>query len=352
MSGRILVLDSSTEAEWDQWFHQLPASMQDVHFTFRYHHMYELNGDGHIRLFIYNEGDKIWFYPFLLRSVPGFDHLRDIETVYGYTGPLTTSADAEFIQAADSAFADYCRKEKVICEFLRFHPLIGNQEWLRSIPSYSLIHLRDYVSVELDRPYASIENAYTSANRNKIKKALKSGLTVVEDPKADRFNDFVSIYLDNMKRLNAASMYFFSYSYFEGLKKLTIESGTLIHTKLSGKIVGSTVFLKGGPYGHYFLSSSTEEGRKMAAGNIMLDEGIKWCLRNGLKRLHLGGGISGGTQDPLLQFKMNFSQNLVAFFIGKRIHDQAAYDKVIAAWEKKYPDKAEKSKGILQRYRG
>lgn len=347
---RVYVLDSNSEHEWNSWYNRLPVTLRDIHFSYAYHKLYEVNGDGRMRLFIYEEGDDFFFYPYLLRSIPGEPDLFDIETVYGYTGPLSTNTGKEFLDAAFLKFAGQCLIDRVICEFVRYHPLLENHV-IASGRGYDVIHLRDYVCVELERSVAGIEAAYSSANRNKIRKAEKLGMVIREDASPEAFADFVSIYLDNMKRLSASPMYFFSDRYFDGLRSLSGRSGMVIHAVLNGKVVGSTVFLVSGNYGHYFLSSATEEGRRNAAGNLMLAYGIRRCRELGVKRLHLGGGLTGEPDDALLQFKRNFSPYNVAFFIGKRIHMADAYQEVVKKWEVAHPEKAVKLKGILQRYR-
>ena len=49
--------------------------------------------------------------------------LSDLETAYGYGGPLATTLDPVFLAAAWEGFAQWCRQRRVVCEFLRFHPI-------------------------------------------------------------------------------------------------------------------------------------------------------------------------------------------------------------------------------------
>lgn len=351
MKENVVVIEAAQQRLWEEYFNRLPIHLQDIHFKFDYHYLYELNGDGKIRLFIYEEAESFYFYPFLIRPVPGKQLLNDIETVYGYTGPLSTTNDESFLQKADKAFAAYCQSENIISEFVRFNPVVENEKFYSASSGIQKIHLRDYVSVDLKKSLYAIEAAYTSQNRNKIRKAEKAEITIEYDAAANRFGDFESIYLSNMERLHAVPMYFFSPAFFEGLKKLVIKSGILINARLNNETIGSTVFLKGGKFGHYFLSSANEEGRKLAAGNLMLHHGIKWCKQQKLESMHLGGGLTGDENDPLLVFKKNFSKQTVAFYIGKRIHNESEYSNLVNEWDAKHPEMAKTQKAILQRYR-
>ncbi len=351
MKGNVSLIGADHQVEWNQFFERLPVELQDIHYSFAYNNLYEKNGDGKITLFVYDEGDVFFFYPFLIRQVPGHAEFQDIETVYGYTGPLVSGSKDGFIARANTAFLHYCKEQKVISEFIRFNPLLQNQLMFSDTPGVSLVKLRDYIAIDLHPSMQKIESAYTSQNRNKIRKAEKAGVTIEWDAKASNFNAFTEIYISNMKRLQASGMYFFSDKFYVVLKQLVLDSGMLINAKFNNEIVGSTAFLKGGKYGHYFLSSTTEEGRKLAVGNLMLNEGVKWCKMQKLERMHLGGGLTDDPKDPLLAFKMNFSTETVPFYIGKRIHDAEGYALVIAEWEKANPELAVTQKVILQRYR-
>jgi hypothetical protein len=353
-SEKITVLTSSEKVMWDNFYDQLPVSLRDVNYSFDYNFIYEKNGDGSIRLFVFEKNDQTYFYPFLIRNVySGTESTiyKDIETVYGYTGPVSTTENRDFIKTADKAFCDYCVSEKIITEFIRFNPLLQNQSIFENIDSVTTIALRDYVAVELLQSEESIVANYSSQNRNKIRKAENAGIEIEFDYECRGFDDFVSIYLENMKRLNAAPMYFFSAAFFEELKSLTKKCGVLVNAKEAGETIGSTVFLKGSSYGHYFLSSATEKGRSHAVSNLMLHHGILWAKKAGLKSIHLGGGVSGEESDPLLVFKKNFSKKTLKFYIGKRIHDEIAYNEIVKQWDEKHPVEAIKYKFILQRYR-
>lgn len=350
----ISILTSADEQSWNSIFNDLPVTLRDINYTFDYHLLYEKNGDGEIRSFVFRKDGNIYFYPFLLRkiNVDGKPSVyKDIETVYGYTGPIANTTDKKFIDEADQAFREFCNSEKIITEFVRFNPLLQNQKLVEGVAGLQIITLRDYVAVDLSHTADGIFAAYSAQNRNKIRKAEKVGAKIVIDHELKNFDAFVSIYLENMERLHATKMYFFSAEFFKGLKELTKKSGVLLHAMMDGQIVGSTVFFKSNQYSHYFLSSATEFGRKNAVSNLMLHEGLLWAKRNGATIMHLGGGVSADEKDPLLVFKKNFSGKIVKFCIGKRVHDEKAYAELTGKWDLQFPEQAMKYKSILQRYR-
>ena len=129
------------------------------------------------------------------------------------------------------------------------------------------------------------------------------------------------------------------------------ENGALILAKAGSEILGASVFLGGGRNAHYFLSSASEAGKKNAVSNLMLHSGILWARSGGMKKMHLGGGLTGDENDPLLVFKKNFSTLTEKFYIGKRIFDKVTYDILIQDWDQRFADQSSKYKSILQRYR-
>ena len=344
------IIEGAGSDRWDYFFQQLPPELQDIHFTSAYHRMYERNGDGSARVFVWQQNEKIYFYPFLLRPIP--DTLWfDIETAYGYTGPVSSSGDSAFLREADQAFCDYCREKNVISEFVRFHPLIGNDRLARDAKGMAVSALREYVWVDLAQPLAEIEKKYSSPNRNKIRKAEKNNVRVVRDHEGNYFHDFVRIYRENMQHLNASAMYFFTQPFYDELQKLTKTAGMLMVALQNDTPIATAVFLKGKTMGHYFLSSATQEGKKVAAANLLLHHGIIWCHEQDLKQMHLGGGMTGDAQDPLLLFKKNFSSDVVTYHIGKRIHREDIYRKLCADWDVQFAPMSADYSHMLQRYR-
>ncbi len=350
----ITILSSADESRWNTIYNQLPISLQDIHFTFDYNNLYQKNGDGEIRLFVFQKNNQIYYYPFLLRAIniEGVkSEFKDIETVYGYTGPISTTVDRSFLDEADKAFCEYCKSENIISEFIRFNPLLQNQQYLEGNNTVKLIELRDYVAVDLNTIDDSLMTAYTPQNRNKIRKAEKSGVKIEFDENGNFYSVFVKIYLDNMARLQAAKMYLFSAEFFIGLQEMVLKSGVLLIAKMEEEIIGATVFFKSNLYSHYFLSSVSEAGRKNGVSNLMVHKGLLWAKENNTQIMHLGGGVTAEDDDPLLVFKKNFSEKTVKFFIGKRIHNLEVYNGLIKNWDSLHGEKAVKYKAILQRYR-
>lgn len=351
---KTVVFTTAQSAAWEKVLASFPLELQDIHFTPAYHQMYEKNGDGEARLFVYTEGGERYFTSFLIRPIDprwAGDGYFDIETPYGYGGPVSSCEDRAFLVNAGKAFAGYCKEQHIISEFVRFHPLLRNYRFVPPGEGMKVIHLRDYLTVNLEKPRQEVEEDYLPKNRTVLRKAEKEGVHVIEDPTCSQFDVFLDIYIAKMHELGAARTYFFSDPYFRELKKLVRQSGVLLLAVGPKGIVGGAVFFASGQWAHYFLASVTNEGRQSGAGNLLLHEGINWARDQGAKVMHIGGGVTADPKDPLLMFKRCFTGDTVPFHIGKRVHDQNTYDSICQQWDETFAPRSGEYGAILQRYR-
>lgn len=106
--------------------------------------------------------------------------LFDLETPYGYGGPLT---DAPLSPEAQQIFMeelrDYCLEQRIVTQFLRYHPLLDNHGAVA--PMTDTHYLRDTIYMDTASPELILANM-DSKNRNMVRKAQRSGVTVREAP--------------------------------------------------------------------------------------------------------------------------------------------------------------------------
>jgi hypothetical protein len=247
-------------------------------------------------------------YAFLVRPLP--DGACDVATPYGYGGPQGTGAWRDAFRAA-------CAERRVVSEFVRFHPLRQNQEAAEGV---ALRHVQDTITVDVQQDDAGLMAQMASAGRTAVRKAARAGV----DPRpATDLGRFRSMYLDTMRRVNAAESYLFPEPFFERLERL----GDGVVLLDAGCAAG--LFLTGGAAMHYFLSASTDEGRALSATNAVLFAAMRHARAAGLATLHLGGGLADG--DTLQRFKQSMGAGRAAFFVGSAVHDEPAYAALTAA---------------------
>lgn len=326
----IKILDTS-DVEWDYYISKLPLNLRDIYFTRQYYKVQEVNGEGTGRLFIYEYEDKIALYPFLINEIENYNlnqSYYDIETAYGYGGPIVSCNDNEFISKFENAFIEYCKDNNIVAEFIRFNPMLKNNEIFKN--NIKLILNRTTISLNLNKQIEEIwSNDISSKNRNMIRKAEKSGLKVEFEKDLQSFK---MLYEKTMNKVQASDYYYFNEDYYMALDKM---DNTYISIKLDDIIIASAIFLKCGDYFHYHLAGSLREYLKFSPNNLLLWSAIKYANENGFKKMHFGGGLTNSLDDNLFKFKKSFSKDTEEFYIGTRVHNEEVYKFLIEEWERK-----------------
>ena len=338
-----MILDSNNML-WDKYIEALPGEKQDIYFTRRYGQESQLLGGGEAQLFLYEEGDNFGIYPYIKHMVNLSEDkclYYDIETPYGYGGPLVKNKDLAFIHKFEKEFLKYCLRENIIAEFIRFHPLLRNEGIFQK--NIDVLHNRTTAWLDLERSLDEIwMHDISTQNRNTIRKCRKNGLSVEISEDYDAFSD---IYNQTMCKVGAERFYFFDQAYYDKMKHNP--DYKLMHVVKDKEILAAAIFMKYGEYFHYHLAGSKYEFLKYAPNNILLWEAIKYAKSCGCKKMHFGGGRSVAKDDSLLQFKRRFSSQCTDFYIGKRIHNERVYGRLIKEWENTHGEKAK----ILLQYR-
>ena len=340
---------------WHEHLQRLPQNLNDVYFFPEYCRAFQQEGYGAVQCFIYREGDDLFVHVFLKRHIEQVagktitPHCYDMETPYGYGGPVATSMDLGFLTRAHQALSEFCRAENIVCEFVRFHPLT---ECLRySAGMLPLSFNRLTVQVDVTRDKDAIWKSYTGTGRNMIRKAVKTGVTIERAESEDDIREFAGLYRNTMERVKADSFYFFPDSFFTTMHTLLRENFLLLVARLDGVMAAGAIFLKSPLYFHYHLAGSRNDCRKAAPNNLLLHEAILEAVRGKQVKMHLGGGSTTVTRDTLFKFKTNFSPLRARFFIGTRIHQPDVYEHLRDIWLKKNPGREEELKTVLQVYR-
>ena len=185
-----------------------------------YAHSFMIHGDGEPFLIFYEDECARFCYVVMKQDIARCAMFQgkleegkfyDLETPYGYGGPLT---DEEVGLASQKAFADeiteYCKDNNIVSQFVRFHPLLNNQDVLPNV--IETRYLRETVYIDTLSPELIMQNM-DSKNRNMVRKAIKNGVTVVRKPVED-YQELVSMYVETMQKNNADEYYTFQEEYF------------------------------------------------------------------------------------------------------------------------------------------
>ena len=248
-------------------------------------------------------------YPFLVRRLPG--GRCDLTSAYGFGGPFGVDGDWR------APFRAACAERGVVSEFIRFHPVRANQRLAGA--DVALERVQEMVVLDIAADDEKLVRRMVPQARNKLRKAWRAGL--VAEPSRD-LGRFWRMYTEAMQSMGAAESYMFGRDYFAALDAL----GDNLLMLDTGQ--AAALFLSGAGAMHYFLSATTDEGRRNAAANLIIFEAMRRARDAGLAALNLGGGLREG--DTLHAFKTSFGPGRATYYVGSAVHDPAVYRELSA----------------------
>jgi len=346
---KILVEETNS---WNKYLPSISEEETDIYFTEEYVKLYE-NDESNALCFVCKRNEKVFLFPYLKRKITTEILLKqyfDLESQYGYGGPICNTDDKEFKSLAIKEFFNFCFNENIVCGFFRFHPLLKNQNMFDE--NRDILFDRNTVVIDLGLSEEEFwNNQIHPKHRNEIRKAEKSGLAFIIDNDLEYLNDFISLYNKRMSSLGASSYYFFDERYYSDILFNLKQSSFLGIVKLNDEIISAAIFFKYGIYGHYHLSASDENNLKYYPNQYLIYKTALYFKEIGVKKFHLGGGRTAAVDDSLYKFKSRFSKNHGDFYLGKFTFNKNIYDKLIKEWEGKYPSKVLEYKDYFTRYR-
>jgi serine/alanine adding enzyme len=260
------------------------------------------------------DGDVV--FAVLLRDGP-----RDVVTPYGYGGPLGAGADPPY-GAFAAAYADWCAAAGVLTSFVVFHPLAGNAAHAAQL-GFHVVPMGGTVAWPLGGEARPRERMHKH-HRRMVRRAERDGLSATVTEHVRELDEFVALYEDAMRRLDASSFYLFGASYWEALAR-DVELHRVDVRDADGALAASVLGMGAPPWLHYHLGAASEAGRGSGASHLALCTLAEWGRDRGYSTLHLGGGVSGRA-DSLLEYKQRFAPGaLVPSATGRAVHDRAAY---------------------------
>lgn len=262
---------------------------------------------------------ECWMHSIHLTEVPGAD-VKDASSPYGYGGPLSTTHDPAFIQAACDAYSEWMRAQRVVVEYVRFHPVLGNERDYGG----TVVDNRQVVCVDLT--VEDVAAGYAPRLRQTLKKPLRAGLIYEEVPLGAHARAFGEFYRQAMGEIGADTFYLFGDAYFEHLARSELATLALCRGAGAGEWLAAALFLDGRGVREYHLAATSEEGRQFAASSFILHKAAMSARSLGMASLYLGGGTDTSADNALLFFKGAFSPQRLAYRTGWQVFDAHAYD--------------------------
>jgi serine/alanine adding enzyme len=308
--------------------------MDDIYFETNYGKLYEKVENGKTEVFKFETDFGIVQHMFIKRIIDTqIDDIAwyDIITPYGYGGPIIKRCEAgrenELVNEFGHAFAQYCKENNIVSEFIRFHPVIKNSELFKDI--YDVIYMRNTVGTNLEDFDDPIQSEFSKSCRKKIRRALREGVKfeVIENP--DNFDTFKRIYYSTMDRNKASDYYYFDDDYFNSCLELLGEH--IISTKAyyKGETIAEGFYFKYKNIIHIHLSGTLNDYLYLSPAYVLRYAITSWGKENGYKLIHHGGGTTNSETDSLYQFKKQFGKNTeFKFYVGRKIWNEEIYNKL------------------------
>lgn len=277
---------------------------------------------------VFRRGAQCYLHSFHVRANRRLA-LHDLQSPYGYGGPLANTDDADFLRLADRAYCNWARQNGIVAEFLRFHPLVPHATWYAGLLSFN----RHTVCVDLTRDLLAQCEA---RRRTDIRRFAETGLEVVQVPGMTMLEAFLELYRQNMERVEAKPEYYFGAAYFEALLQLPQAESWLV--RLGGRPIAGAVILVSAHAGtvEYHLSAVADGAERHRPMIGLLHAVAAHYQAASFRQFYLGGGRSTAADDSLLYFKQGFSSMTSPYMIGSRIHDADRYAQLKA----QFPERA------------
>lgn len=263
------------------------------------------------------------------RPIPGAEGFFDLITPYGYGGPVIErlndgSSESDLVSAYATDFAEFCRKNRIVSEFVRFHPIIGNGPVFA--PVYGSTFMRHTLGTSLadfDDPFTA---EFSKSCRKTVRQALSKGVGYRVTRSPDSLDGFKEIYYSTMDRNNAPDYYYFGDEYFDTLLH-DLKNNVLTVEALAGdKPIAAGLYLCSGKTIHVHLSGTLTEYLHLSPAYVLKYATVLWGKENGFELIHYGGGRSNAPDDPLYVFKKKFAAHTeFDFYIGRKVWDAEKY---------------------------
>lgn len=306
----------------------------DVYYLNEYVSAFRYANDG-LPLLLYYRGDSMRLcYAVQQRDIAEDERFHGIlepgrysdwATPYGYGGPLTDRFNQPDLKEFFRLLLEYCRSNRIVSQFIRFHPLLQNQRGFEQFCAPRKLKQTVFIDTSTRQ---TIDVNLEARSRSAIKKAEKNAVVIQISKGKEAQAEFIVLYRETMERRNAGGYYRFSNDFFNDFFENMAGYFDLYRAVLAGRTVSAAIILRCNGTLHYHLSASDWAYRSYAPNNLLLYTAACRGAEDGYTRFHLGGGVD--IEDSLLLFKKSFNRHgLIDFYIGHTIFCEEAYRELL-----------------------
>lgn len=327
----------TSKLEWNMVLNRVDTF--DFYHTFDYHKISCNPEFEKPILIVYEQAKNIVAFPFLYRRIPDSEYF-DLSSVYGYGGPINKLNDSFRAQDYHKALQEFFEDNGIISVFSRLHPYINQESILTGLGAIEA--LGKVVNIDVTLPQEASRRSYQKSLKNQVNKLRRTCTIRNAETKKDVL-EFIDIYYENMKRLNASEHYFFSIDYFlDFMDQSDFKTEILLVEDLeTGKAIAGSMFVMTKGFVQFHLSGTRTNYLKQKPSKLFLDEMRIEATNRNFKYFNLGGGF-GSKEDSLFEFKSSFSKDFRTFKVWKhvvneKVYEQLCNNKVVASNEQFFP---------------
>jgi len=309
------------------------ATQYDWYFLPEYHALAEQRGEGEARVFVYEEENYLIALPLVIRTLADYpavgltpDTWCDATSVYGYAGPLYSHEEIPpaVVNGFQRALMAALQKLEVVSVFSRLHPLLPVQATLLDgLGEHQLEGVT--VSINLSATQHDQRAQYDRTTRNRVNRLVQSNFTCVLDSEQRHLPEFIALYHETMRRVNAEQSFFFDGAYFNDLAKSLGPLLKLFVVKTpDGEVISGGLFTLCNAIVQYHLGGTRNTALRFSPMVLIFETVRHWANQSGAHTFHLGGGV-GAKSDSLFQFKAKFSRQRHKFATWRWIVRPEAY---------------------------
>jgi hypothetical protein len=341
-----------------RWSEVLSSCEHDFYHLPRYVELEAKRECGQGLGIIVQEGDKLAFFPLLVRELPEeyravAPGVRDATSPYGYPCPIFSKGCARDVKFVVSSFEELqrvLREMSIVTVFFRLHPLIPFERVHRLDAGIATVDHCSTVWIDLRKPREQVLRETRATHRNLITRTKREGFVAYEDTALKHLETFGRIYRETMTRLGAAPMYLFSDSYFREMAEALGDHFHLWVVEKNSEVAAAGLFPTCGGIVQYHLSGTDAKHEKASPTRLMISEVRDWAVAAGCRTFHLGGGL-GSREDGLYRFKAGFSNDKSVFRTMRVTAMPSASQLLADRWQQLSGQKSEEIVGFFPIYR-
>lgn len=307
---------------------------QDIYFEPDYARLYETEDDKAVKYYFeceYGVVTNLFLKRRINISLDDGNEYYDIATPYGYGGPVIEfcldNKKQQLLKRYEQGFKHYCQINRIVCEFVRFHPVVGNGKDFQQL--YKAECIRQTVGTNLKKYDDPIVSEFSKSCRKNIRQSIKKGVTwkITEAP--EKIDGFLEIYSDTMERNNATAFYYFRKRYFDEMLKHFRKNLLYVEALFEDKVIAAGIDFISGKWIHIHLSGAYYEYLFLSPERILQYAVTIWGKENGYEMIHHGGGRSNAADDKLFTFKKEFGKNTeFDFYVAKKVWNKDVYQRL------------------------